>query len=100
MAGLPDLARIPRMAVAALAAFFGRCRDCCRVVPRGLVPFRITIQRKSGNRQSRATGYPHQGRGVGGQLVAPQINGTARPSEIRICPTSCPPALKVPQLRP
>jgi hypothetical protein len=32
--------------------------------------------------------------------VAPQTNGTARPSSIRMAPTSWPPALSVPHSRP
>lgn len=39
----------------------------------------------------------HHGRGVGGQLVSPQMNGTARPSLIRIFPTSLPSTSSVPQ---
>lgn len=44
--------------------------------------------------------YPHQGRGVGGQLVEPQANGTASPSDTNMSPTSWPSAKSEPQLRP
>lgn len=44
--------------------------------------------------------YPHHGRGGGGQAVAPQMYGAARPSEIRIFPTSSPLDRNIPQLRP
>ena|SRR6516164_6919898 len=42
----------------------------------------------------------HHGRGVFGQLVAPQTNGTTSPSAIRIEPTSRPLDFNVPQSRP
>lgn len=45
--------------------------------------------------------YPlHHGRGVGGQLVLPQANGTARPSLIRMLPTSFPSTRRTPQYLP
>ncbi|CDZ39053.1 Hypothetical protein NGAL_HAMBI1146_31920 [Neorhizobium galegae bv. officinalis] len=42
----------------------------------------------------------HHGRGVDGHPFAPQTKGTARPSEIKVCPTSRPFTLSVPQLLP
>jgi len=39
----------------------------------------------------------HQGRGVAGQCVAPQTNGTASPSAIKIDPTSLPFDRSIPQ---
>lgn len=43
-------------------------------------------------------GYPlHHGRGVGGQLVLPQTNGTARFLLMRMLPTSFPSTSSVPQ---
>lgn len=45
--------------------------------------------------------YPlHHGRGVGGQLVFPQTNRTARPSPMRMLPTSFPSTCNIPQERP
>ena len=44
--------------------------------------------------------YWHHGLGVGGHLVCPQANGTARFSLISIAPTSRPSALSVPQRLP
>ncbi|SFQ20245.1 Resolvase, N terminal domain [Mesorhizobium sp. NFR06] len=57
--------------------------------------------RRNGSRR-RVTGrpYPHHGRGVGGQLVDPQTNGTANPSDTNTSPTSRPSAKRDPQLRP
>ncbi|AGB47889.1 hypothetical protein Mesau_05584 [Mesorhizobium australicum WSM2073] len=46
------------------------------------------------------TPYPHQGRGVGGQLVEPQTNDTAKPSDTNTSPTSRPSAKSKPQRRP
>ena len=42
-------------------------------------------------------GYLHQGFGVGGHLVCPHTNGTARFSLIRMAAMSRPLALRVPQ---
>ncbi len=42
----------------------------------------------------------HHGLGIGGHLVCPQTKGTAKFSQIKIRPTSCPSAFSVPQRRP
>ncbi|SCW76581.1 AAA domain-containing protein [Rhizobium mongolense subsp. loessense] len=66
-----------------------------------------TVQRKGSStaalgssRKNRHDCRPHHGLGVLGQPPFSQIKETARPSAIKILPTSRPPTFKTPQLRP
>jgi hypothetical protein len=46
------------------------------------------------------SGDQHHGGGSGGQLVAPHVKRTAKPSPTKVDPTSAPFARRVPQRRP